>query len=211
MLTGLKEGRFFKVIYWDEFLQNFYKAQDQEHRALLLVSYILGLSGSECKILARENVDVDKNIIKFKVYRPKTKKERLVAIPIMNRETEFLRDYIYSKFPKEYLFPELVKQKNQNRYFILINSHLGIGREETETFIGSTGETISQSQFYPFSFYIFKHNLASRLAEMGTPERLIRYWFGKPLDPFTTMRYYIHPTYELVLQILPFVKKLMKT
>ena len=170
-LKQVVEGNIFEVIGWSDFTSEMLpRAVDREHRALLTLQFLLGARPAEIYRLTRDRVNIERNKLYIRVPKVKGGRERLIAVPVANSETKELKDWVLNKLPKQYLFPTIAMKKNPRDYFIRINRNAGIGQ------YGDDGE------FYPASFYVFRHNMETLLSMHGASFIDIVLYQGKKLE-----------------------------
>ena len=198
-LVQIREGLIFNTLEWGEFVELLDKAIDEEHKALLIFTYLLGPRPTEVHNIDKSRIKIERNKIIIRIRTAKRGLERLLVIPVCNSETQFLKEYISMKFPKEYLFIELAKKRNPRDYFIFLNRKSGIGRQHKDKFV-------------PFCFYFFRHNIATLLSINGLEERLLNYFQGKPLisTVFGTSRMYVHANLDYAMKVAKVLRKIMK-
>jgi len=197
-LLAIKEGRF-EPIRWDEFRYFYKKAWDEEHANLLVFAYLTGIRPIEINFLKREDFDKRGSYLQVRIATAKRGMARTLFLPICNEETEKLKEWVFSKvFPKEYIFPSFVKVKARDR-FLHLNRKCEIGRWV-------------EGKFYPFSFYVFRHNILTLLAENGADFLELQMFKGARVDRrlFGSVAYYIHFSEKMALKIGKILRKIMK-
>jgi hypothetical protein len=204
-LAQIQSRNIFNTLSWAEFLPLTARAANEEHKALLIFQFLVGSRPIEISNMNKERTDVySKNSqIILRIQTAKGGFERLIVLPVCNDETDFLQAYIRKKYPKEYLFPDLARFKNPRDRFLFLNTQCKIGRE----YLVDGLQT-----FFPFPFYFFRHNMISLMYQKGLEEKLINYYFGKPLvyDIWGSQRSYAHANLDWAITISKFLRKLLK-
>ncbi len=200
-LKGLKSGAF-EPIYFDEFRKYYARGYDEEHKNLLLMSYLTGLRPVEVKYLVKENFEFEKSYIIITIHTAKKGVKRKIFIPRLNQfHIKQFENYIKNIiFPKEYVFPSFVKARNIRSKFQYLNEKQQIGR------FNSDGE------FEPFSFYIFRHNILTLLAEYGADFIDLQIFKGAQLSKslFGSASFYIHRSRERLVKIAKILRKILQ-
>lgn len=199
-LRQVVEGDIMEVIGWSDFTSAYLpKAVDREHRALLIFQFLVGGRPAEVQRISRDRVTVERNRIYVRVPKVKGGRERLIAIPIMNDETQELKQWILNKLPKQYLFPSLAIKKNPRDYFITLNKNAGIG------YIADNGE------FYPASFYVFRHNIETLLSLHGAGFVDIVLYQGKKLERMVgSAGTYVHTNQQWADKMAKILRAIMR-
>jgi len=199
-LLELKARSILETLSWQDFLKKIENVTDDSHKALLITQYLVGARPAEICYIVRERVEIEKHHIKMKIRTIKGGFERLVMFPICNEQTEFLADFFKKKiFPKEYLFTHIAKYRNPRDKFLRLNTEYSVGE-------------VVKGKFYPYTFYFFRHNIASILFDLGLGEKYINFYFGKPLLPKTiagSSTFYVHGSRRYALEVAKYLKKVM--
>jgi len=200
-LKGLKSGAF-EPIYFNEFQEYYKKAYDDEHANLLFVCYISGLRPIEVKRLIKENFIFETNYIIIDIYTAKKGVKRRIYIPrikniIINKFIDYVRNLTY---PKQYVFGSFVRAKNIRSKFMYLNFKTQIGRVNINGI------------FQPFSFYVFRHNIMTLLAENGADFIDLQIFKGAQLNKnlFGSASFYIHRSRERMIKISKILRKILK-
>jgi site-specific recombinase XerD len=137
-----------------EFIKNqLFKIENLKHKAILTLTYSVGLRVSEIVNLKIEDVDSKRMLIHIK--NAKGRKDRLV--PLSPTVLNLLREYYIDYKPKEYLF----NGQNSNRYSI------GSCQKIYKKYIEESGH-----------IHTLRHSCATNLLENGTDLRLIQKILG---------------------------------
>jgi len=194
------ENQIVDTIGWSD-MKNAYlpKAVDREHRALLVFQYIVGARPIELARITRDKIEVERRRLKVRVKGAKGGKERLIYIPIVDEPTSFLKEYVLNKLPKQYIFPTLALMKNPRDYFRGLNEKARIG-------------VLHNGRFYPFSFYVFRHNIATLLMLYGADIIDVILYQGKnPRQFMGSAGTYIHASAQHAERIEKVVRKILRS
>lgn len=186
---------------WIKFKEHYNKVYDKEHKNMLLFAFLTGARPIEFTRLQRQDFELKGKNIVVKIRTAKGGTTRKIYLPVCNPETQDLKEYvIYSKvFPGEYIFPSLARVKNPRCVFMRKNKEAGIG-------------IIKDDVFYPHSFYIFRHNIATLLAEEGVDFLNIRLFRGERLNPrmYGSLGHYLHFSEKMSLEVTAALRKILK-
>lgn len=199
-LKGLMAGDF-EPIYFSEFKDFYNKAKFIEHKHLLFISYITGLRPIEVKSIVKESIGFVGKYITLRIKTAKKGVSRLIYIPLSSDPARSFKSWIKNiTFPKEYVFPTFVKVRNIRDKFIYLNNKYGIGRYN------------DKGELEAFSFYTFRHNILTLLAENGADFLDLQIFKGAKLNKslYGSATYYIHRSQEKIKKIAKILSKIMK-
>jgi len=199
-LKGVTDGNFEPIYFskFDEIVRN--KAKDKEHRLMLFFAYITGIRPIETKILVRENVSFEYRYIKVSIDTAKRGVRRTIWIPNINDYTKEFEEHVKNMaFPKEYIFPSFVKRKNIRDKLYYMNK------------IQNIGIYSDNGKFFPFSFYVFRHNILTLLSEFGADFIDLQIFKGARVSKglYGSAAYYLHRSSERMKKIAKILKKIM--
>ena len=158
-----------------EFIKNqLFKIENLKHKAILTLTYSVGLRVSEIVNLKIEDVDSKRMLIHIK--NAKGRKDRLV--PLSPTVLNLLREYYIDYKPKEYLF----NGQNSNRYSI------GSCQKIYKKYIEESGH-----------IHTLRHSCATNLLENGTDLKLIQKILGH--SNVKTTEIYTHVSNQMLSKI----------
>ena len=158
-----------------EFIKNkLAKIGNTKHKAILTLTYSVGLRVSEIVNLKIEDIDSKRMLIHIK--NAKGRKDRIV--PLSQIVLELLRLYYISYKPKEYLF----NGQNSNQYSI------GSCQAIYKKYIDSTGH-----------IHTLRHSCFTNLLEKGTDLRIIQKIAGH--SNVKTTEVYTHVSNQLLSKV----------
>jgi integrase/recombinase XerD len=169
-----KEKKLPRVIDVELIKERLSKIQNLKHKAILTLTYSVGLRVSEVTNLKIEDIDSKRMLIHIK--NAKGKKDRIV--PLSQTVLELLREYWREYKPKEYLF----NGQTNNKY------STGSCQKIYKRYIDNTS-----------SIHTLRHSSATNLLENGTDIRIIQKILGHSSSKTTEI--YTHVSNELLNKI----------
>jgi len=169
-----KEKKLPRVIDGELIKERLSKIQNLKHKAILTLTYSVGLRVSEVANLKIEDIDSKRMLIHIK--NAKGKKDRIV--PLSQTVLELLREYWREYKPKEYLF----NGQTNNKY------STGSCQKIYKRYIDNTS-----------SIHTLRHSSATNLIENGTDLRIIQKILGHSSSKTTEI--YTHVSNELLNKI----------
>lgn len=158
-----------------EFIKNqLSKIENLKHKAILTLTYSVGLRVSEIVNLKIEDIDSKRMLIHIK--NAKGRKDRIV--PLSPTVLNLLREYYTEYKPKEYLF----NGQNSNQYSI------GSCQKIYKKYIEESGH-----------IHTLRHSCATNLLENGTDLRLIQKILGH--SNVKTTEIYTHVSNQMLSKI----------
>lgn len=203
MFKSLESGNY-EPIYFCDFKTNIIsKALNDEHKFLLLLSYITGARPSELYTLKKEDFNfMNKGYMIVNLKTTKRGVNRKLWIPISDVLFSDFKKYVVNKlvFPRESVFPSYFKAKNFRGKFFHDNRRAGIGVYNDD------------GVFIPLSFYIFRHNILSLLAEAGADYVDLQIFKGAKLSKqlYGSSVYYIHRSAKSYKKLASLLRKIIK-
>jgi site-specific recombinase XerD len=169
-----KEKKLPKVIDGEFIKSKLSKIENLKHRAILTLTYSIGLRVSEIVNLKIEDIDSKRMLIHIK--NAKGKKDRI--LPLSQTVLELLREYFKEYRPKEYLF----NGQNSLKYSI------GSCQKIYKRYIDSTS-----------SIHTLRHSSFTNLLESGTDLRIIQKIAGHSSSKTTEI--YTHVSNQLLNKV----------
>jgi site-specific recombinase XerD len=169
-----KEKKLPKVIDGEFIKSKLSKTENLKHRAILTLTYSIGLRVSEIVNLKIEDIDSKRMLIHIK--NAKGKKDRI--LPLSQTVLELLREYFKEYRPNEYLF----NGQNSLKYSI------GSCQKIYKRYIDSTS-----------SIHTLRHSSFTNLLESGTDLRIIQKIAGHSSSKTTEI--YTHVSNQLLNKV----------
>ena len=163
-----------KVIDGGHIIQQLSKIENIKHRAILTLTYSVGLRVSEVTNLKIDDIDSKRMLIHVK--NAKGRKDRIV--PLSQNVLELLRKYFKEFKPKEYLFN---------------------GQKSNQYSIQSCQKIYKKYIDENSSIHTLRHSSATNLLEKGTDLRIIQKILGHSSSKTTEI--YTHVSNELLNKI----------
>jgi site-specific recombinase XerD len=168
------ERKFPKVIDGDYIKSQLSKIENLKHRAILTLTYSVGLRVSEVVNLKIEDIDSKRMLIHIK--NAKGRKDRIV--PLSQKVLELLRNYFKEYKPKEYLFN---------------------GQSSLRYSIGSCQKIYKRYIDSDSSIHTLRHSSFTNLLESGTDLRIIQKIAGHSSSKTTEI--YTHVSNQLLNKV----------
>lgn len=160
-----KEKKLPKVIDGEFIKEQLFKIENIKHRAILTLTYSVGLRVSE--VVNLKIVDIDSKRMLIHIKNAKGRKDRIV--PLSQTVLELLRDYFKEYRPIEYLF----NGQNSNKYSI-----------------GSCQKIYKKYIDVNSSIHTLRHSSFTNLLESGTDAAIIQKIAGH--SSIKTTQIYLH-------------------
>ena len=170
-----KEKKLPKVIDNDFILEKISKIENLKHKAILSITYSVGLRVSEVINLKIEDIDSKRMIIHIK--NAKGKKDRIV--PLSQTILELLRTYFKEYRPTEYLFN---------------------GQNNLKYSSGSCNKIVKKYLGEQYHIHQLRHSCFTHLLESGTDLRIIQSIAGH--NSSKTTEIYTHVSKKLLNKVV---------
>ena len=170
----IKERKLPKVISKDVLIKKINCISNLKHKAILQLTYSVGLRVSE--VVNLKILDIDSNRMIINIVQSKGNKDRVVPLSINVLET--LREYYKQYHPKEYLF--------NGQFKLQYSSH-------------SCQSIFKKYINKDMKFHTLRHSFATSLVENGTNLAIIQKLLGHSSSKTTEI--YTHVSNKLLLEV----------